>query len=139
MNICIPVLEDLGLESPVSAHFGSAPLFIIVDTETALCRPVLNQNLHHSHGMCQPLMSLAGEKLDGVVVGGIGMGAFRKLEAGGIRVFLSEFPTVSATLAAFKAGQLQPVTPQSACGGHGHGRQGDERQGNCHGQDPVSF
>ncbi len=34
MNICIPVNEDKGLQSPVCAHFGSAPAFMIVDTES---------------------------------------------------------------------------------------------------------
>jgi predicted Fe-Mo cluster-binding NifX family protein len=134
MNICIPVLEDKGLESPVSAHFGSAPLFMVVDTESGNCRPVLNRNLHHGHGMCQPLLSLAGESLDGIVVGGIGMGALRKLQAANIRVYLSMLPTIEATLAAFKAGMLEPVTPDTACSGHGEGQQGQTpgSQG-CHG------
>ena len=120
MNICIPVLEDKGLESPVSAHFGSAPLFMIVDTESGSCRSITNGNAHHGHGMCQPLQSLAGESVDGMVVGGIGMGALGRLQAANIRVYLSELPTVNATLAAFKAGALKPVTPQTACGHHGH-------------------
>ena len=136
MNICIPVLEDKGLESPVSAHFGSAPLFMIVDTESGNCRPVSNVNLDHGHGMCQPLLSLAGESVDGMVVGGIGMGALGRLQAANIGVYLSEFPTVNATLAAFKAGTLKLVTPQTACGHHGHGQQGQRAgsQGGCHGQ-----
>jgi predicted Fe-Mo cluster-binding NifX family protein len=140
MNICIPVLENKGLESPVSAHFGSAPLFMVVDTESANCRPVLNRNLHHGHGMCQPLLSLAGENLDGIVVGGIGMGALRKLQAANIRVYLSMLPTIEATLAAFKAGTLEPVTPETACGGHGERRQGQTAgsQG-CHGQGRSSL
>ena len=32
MNLCIPITEDQGLQSPVSGHFGSAPYFMIVDT-----------------------------------------------------------------------------------------------------------
>jgi len=136
MNICIPVLEDNGLESPVSAHFGSAPLFMIVDTESGSCRSIANGNAQHSHGMCQPLQSLAGERVEGMVVGGIGMGALGRLQAANIRVYMSEFPTVNATLAAFKAGTLKLVTPQTACGHHGHGEQ-DHRagsQGGCHGR-----
>ena len=135
MNICVPVLEDQGLESPVSAHFGSAPLFMIVDTESGACRPISNRNLNHGHGMCQPLASLAGEHMDGMVVGGIGMGALEKLRAANIEVYLSEFPTVAATLAAFKAGLLKLVTPQTACGHHaqGPGRHGGTASGSCHG------
>ena len=42
MQICIPVVEDKGLQSRVSAHFGSAPAFMIVDTESGACRAIAN-------------------------------------------------------------------------------------------------
>jgi predicted Fe-Mo cluster-binding NifX family protein len=122
MNICIPITEDKGLQSPLSPHFGSAPMFMIVDTVSGSCRAILNHNSHHGHGMCQPLASLAGEKLDGMVVGGIGMGALDKLEGRGIQAFLAEHPTVAETIEAFKAGRLRRVTPKTACAGHGRGR-----------------
>ncbi len=121
MNLCIPATEDRGLQSPVSAHFGSAPLFVIADTETGRLRTVPNRNLDHAHGMCQPLQALAGEGVDGVAVGGIGLGALERLQAGGIRVFLSEEPTVEATLSALKAGVLREATSATACRHHGQG------------------
>jgi len=124
MNICIPVTEDAGLESPVCGHFGSAPLFMIVDTETGACRAIGNQNQHHQHGMCQPLAALAGEQIDGIVVGGIGMGALAKLMSAGIRVYLAEHPTVVLSVEAWKNGTLSQVDPSMACGGHGHGAHG---------------
>jgi predicted Fe-Mo cluster-binding NifX family protein len=120
MQICIPVLEDRGLESRVSTHFGSAPAFMIVDTESRNCRLVGNSNQHHAHGMCQPLAVLAGENVDGMVVGGIGMGALMKLQAAGITVYRAMHPTVGETLAAFTAGSLGPVDRNEACAGHGH-------------------
>lgn len=123
MNICIPITEDKGLQSPVSSHFGSAPIFMIVDIENGSCRTIPNLNSHHGHGMCQPLTSLASEKLDGMVVGGIGMRALDKLQARGIQAFLSEQPTVADTVAAFKAGTLRRVTPETACSHHRHGVQ----------------
>jgi predicted Fe-Mo cluster-binding NifX family protein len=121
MNICIPVNEDLGLESPVCGHFGSAPLFMIVDTETSVCSTVVNSNQGHQHGMCQPLKSLAGLDFDALVVGGIGMGALSKLMAGNIKVFLAQQETVGLTVESYKTGQLKPVTPEGTCAGHGHG------------------
>lgn len=120
MQICIPVVEDLGLESRVSAHFGSAPGFMIVDTESGNARLIGNSNQHHAHGMCQPLAALAGETVEGIVVGGIGMGALMKLQAAGIMVYRAEHPTVGETLAAYTAGSLQPLGHDQACGGH-HG------------------
>ena len=119
MNICIPVDEDQGLQSPVCAHFGSAPAFMIVDTDSGSCRAIPNNNQHHGHGMCMPLASLQGEQIDGMVVGGIGMGALGKLNAAGIRVYISGHATVAETVAALEAGTLRLMQPDMACGHHG--------------------
>jgi predicted Fe-Mo cluster-binding NifX family protein len=126
MIICIPVTENRGLVSPVCAHFGSAPCFLIVDTDSGACRAIENQNLHHAHGMCQPLAALQGERLDGIVVGGIGMGALNKLMMAGLEVYQAQHATVDETLAAYKSGLLPMMTPASACGHHGH-QHGPER------------
>jgi predicted Fe-Mo cluster-binding NifX family protein len=120
VKLCIPVEEDLGLESPVCAHFGSAPYFMLVDAESGAHHLVVNRNAHHEHGRCAPLAALAGERVDGWIVGGIGMGALRKLEAASARVFRAEQRTVAANLAALAAGALRPVDPGTACAGHGH-------------------
>ena len=121
MNICIPVTEDKGPDSPVCAHFGSAPIFMIVDTGTGGMRAVENRNEHHAHGMCQPLQALAGEDLGGMVVGGIGRGALMKLAAARIDVYMSSEETVGETLEALKSGRLAKATLDMACGGHGRG------------------
>jgi predicted Fe-Mo cluster-binding NifX family protein len=121
MNICIPVEADNGLESPVCAHFGSAPAFMIVDIDTDGCRAIVNRNQHHGHGMCMPLQSLQGEQIDAMVVGGIGMGALNKLNAASIKVYISQHATVGEVVTAYKAGNLQPMQPGMACSQHGHG------------------
>ena len=142
MNICIPVDKDQGIKSPVCAHFGSAPLFMIVDTDTGDCRAIQNNNQHHGHGMCAPLAALAGQNIDGIAVGGIGQGALAKLMAGGLQVFFSQHATVEETVAALKAGTLPLVTPELACGHHGqsphgHGHHGPGEQGHGpHGSGP---
>lgn len=129
MNICIPITRDNGIRSPVSLHFGSAPIFMIVDTGSGACRAIANRNLNHDHGgMCQPIAQLAGEGLDAIVVGGIGMGALGKLKTADICVYFSEHPTVEETVAAFKAGTLREVTPATACAQHGNGPHGHAAQ-----------
>ncbi len=133
MKICIPVDEDKGAQSPVCAHFGSAPLFIVIDTDTGDSQTIENKNKNHQHGMCQPLSSFDGIALDAVVVGGIGKGALSKLRSAGIRVFLSKFDTVDEAIAAHKAGTLEQVTPATACGHHDHGGAGGCGHGD-HGQ-----
>ena len=66
MHVGIPIDEDRGLESRVCQHFGSASLFMIVDTDSGACRAVRNENAHHAHGTCQPPLALRGEGLDGL-------------------------------------------------------------------------
>lgn len=121
MNICIPVEKDEGLDSIVCAHFGSAPVFLIADTASRACRAVANANQHHGHGMCAPLASLQGERIDAIVVGGIGAGAMGKLAAAGITVHLAEHAAVRETVDAFVAGTLPVMGADRACAHHGHG------------------
>jgi predicted Fe-Mo cluster-binding NifX family protein len=129
MQICIPVIENNGLQSRTSDHFGSAPFFMIVDTDSRACRALANRNEHHAHGACQPLVALAGERVDGLVVKGIGRGALARLQGSNIQVLLCDAPTVEGTLAALGAGRVSPVTPDMACGGHGHGHAHQHQHG----------
>ena len=130
MHICIPVIRDKGLESRVCEHFGSAPVFMIVDTDTGTCRPIVNHNAHHGHGMCQPLSALGSEAIDGFVVGGVGRRALERLRESEIQVFQAEHATVGETLAAFKAGSLRPVPLEAGCAGrHGHEHWHDHGRG----------
>ena len=121
MNICIPANKDEGLQSQVCAHFGSAPVFMIVDTDSGSCRAIRNNNQHHGHGMCMPLASIQGEHIDAMAVGGIGMGALNKLNAANIQVYISEHATVAETVTALKAGKLKLMQPNMACAQHGQG------------------
>ena len=137
MNIAIPIEQDQGLDSPICGHFGSAPLFAIVDTDSGAVRVKQNQNQEHAHGQCRPLRALDGETVERVVVGGIGPGALFKLEKANIEVYRAQGATVSETLAALEAGQLARVTADSACNhghGHGHGHGGGGGGGCGHGQ-----
>ncbi|HRY29266.1 MAG TPA: NifB/NifX family molybdenum-iron cluster-binding protein [Elusimicrobiota bacterium] len=120
MKLCLPVLKNAGFSSPICAHFGSAPFFLIVDTETLSLKTIPNANQHHAHGMCQPLAVLGKEKFDGIVVGGIGAGALNRLRSAGIAVYKTAFPSLKETVSAYNQGQLPEVTPDMACAHH-HG------------------
>ena len=118
MKICIPVAECKGLESPVYGHFGSAPLFVEVDTETMAVEPISNQDHGHVHGSCNPMKAIAGRKPDAVLVGGIGPGALVGLRQAGIAVFLAPQGTVADAVRMFNAGELAELERQATCGGH---------------------
>ena len=133
MRICIPVLDDCGLESPICEHFGSSPAFMLVDTETGACRAVSTHNLHREHGACAPLTTLFDLGVDAFVVAGIGRGALGRIAARGAQVFRGRHATVGETLQAFRTGTLRPVSLDEACAGHGHGHGHEHDHGHHHG------
>ncbi len=118
MNLCIPIEEPEGVKSKVYGHFGSAPFFLIYDTEQKNSRVLENGNQHHSHGMCQPLQALANEKLGAVVCQGMGARAVQKLNEGGIRAYRVSSETVEGIVKDFLAGALQEITVENACQQH---------------------
>ncbi|OQY48398.1 MAG: hypothetical protein B6242_02545 [Anaerolineaceae bacterium 4572_78] len=91
MKLCIPIKKDDGFESIVFSHFGSAPAFLLYDTEKEDMRIVSNSNQHDKHGTCHPIRALGSEKVDVVIVGGIGRRAISK--------FSQQPPTRSGRLA----------------------------------------
>ena len=121
MKLCFPVERPEGLQSRVYGHFGSAPAFVIVDTETSRVDAVTNRDQHHQHGRCSPLKALDGHAVDAVVVGGIGRGALTGLSRAGIRVFAAHPGTVAENLSLWEKGHLPAWDPDQVCGGHGQG------------------
>lgn len=119
MKICFPVQQDEGFDSSVYNHFGSAPVFVVVDTETNGIASIHNRDQHHVHGACNPLKALDNQKVDAIVVGGIGAGALTRLNQMGIAVHRSQAPTVRENVSLFAAQQLPVLTMQGCCGGHG--------------------
>jgi predicted Fe-Mo cluster-binding NifX family protein len=120
MKLCIPVSDTNGLDSAVCGYFGSAPAFIIVDTDTLSVETISNNNAHHAHGQCQPLAAISGRQIDAIAVSGIGAGAIGKLHAAGIKVYKVQHPTVRETADAMKKGLLSQMDAKGACGGHAH-------------------
>jgi predicted Fe-Mo cluster-binding NifX family protein len=118
MKLAIPVEEYQALNSVVYSHFGSAPLFVLVDTDTLGIEPLHNDDQHHAHGACNPVRALAGQTVDAVVVGGIGAGAISGLRQAGIKVYRSPVQTVAEAVAQFNVGQLPEIELHQACGGH---------------------
>jgi predicted Fe-Mo cluster-binding NifX family protein len=120
MKIAFPVARNEGMVSPVFGHFGSAPFFMVVDTETSQFESIPNADLHHQHGQCQPLAALNGHTVDAVVVSGIGSGALRKLVAAGVRVYHGIVGSVSENLTMIQNAKLPEFDVSLTCAGHNH-------------------
>jgi predicted Fe-Mo cluster-binding NifX family protein len=120
MKLCIPTMDDKGLQAVPSVHFGSAPFFTFVDTDTGEVEAQRNGGDHHAHGACRPLDFLGTRSVDAIVCRGLGRRAFSRLESGGVAVYVSLEKDVEATVAAFKDGRLRHLTSEEACQGHDH-------------------
>jgi predicted Fe-Mo cluster-binding NifX family protein len=121
MKICFAVEKDQGINSAVYGHFGSAPAFLMVDTESGSVATVGNRDMIHAHGACNPIMAIGGQSVDAVVVGGIGAGALNRLNAEGIQVYAARAETVSQNVDLLKEGKLPVLTLQHSCAGHQQG------------------
>jgi predicted Fe-Mo cluster-binding NifX family protein len=121
MKICFAVEKDEGINSVVYGHFGTAPMFVMVDTDTNGVGTVGNQDAGHEHGACNPFQAIGGQAVDAVVVGGIGAGAISGLNARGIKVYRAGAETVGENVDLLKNGKLPLLTMQQACGGHAGG------------------
>ena len=76
-------MEDKGLESSVSLHFGSAPYFAFIDVEEGqvvgfYVKENEGAKLSHKKGI-QAADLLVSEKVDVVLSGGVGEGPFHVL------------------------------------------------------------
>jgi predicted Fe-Mo cluster-binding NifX family protein len=118
MKVCFPVQNDEGIESKVYNHFGSAPMFVVIDTDSNALATIHNTDQHHSHGACNPMKALDNQKVDAIVVGGIGAGALTRLNQMGITVHRAQAITVKENAALFTARALPVFTLQGCCGGH---------------------
>ena len=120
MRLCIPAADACGLDARAHGHFGSAPCFVLVDTESGAFSTLDNRRAEHRHGHCDPAGAIAGADVDAVLCHGMGRRALEKLSAAGIEVFTAAGDDVSSMLQAFRSGAAQRLAADDACAGHGH-------------------
>ncbi|OQW99454.1 MAG: diguanylate cyclase [Desulfobacteraceae bacterium IS3] len=120
MKVAFPTQENIGFDSMVYSHFGSARFFIIVDEKTGDSETVENSDSNHIHGQCNPVGALGGKKVDAVVAGGIGGGALNKLTSAGIKVYRGVEGTISENLEMIKAGKLPGYSAGHICNHEHH-------------------
>jgi predicted Fe-Mo cluster-binding NifX family protein len=121
----MPVNTSAGpaAEASVYGHFGSAPRFVIYDTESRIYEVAENLGKDHEHGQCNPFRSIERESIDALVTGGIGMRALELLFARNIRVFRATGErTAAEVVSSFQDGRLKEIALEEGCSHHGcHG------------------
>ncbi|NTW28179.1 MAG: nitrogenase molybdenum-iron cofactor biosynthesis protein [Coriobacteriia bacterium] len=109
MKVCFPVMADEGTASQIYGHFASAPLFVIVDTDTLQSGSIANCDPEAPLVGCDPFRALRHQALDGIVVGGIGDESVRVMNICGFRVFRASSSSVAENLTLFEANGLPEV------------------------------
>ena len=121
MKVCVPIIEDKGLHSPVSDHFGRAPMHLLVESETMewieLPRTESCED-DESHEHCLPVKKLLQHGVEVVICKGIGRDAVSKLLSNDIAVYQTEAMTVVKAVEHWFDNQLPFVDSNRMCGGH---------------------
>jgi predicted Fe-Mo cluster-binding NifX family protein len=118
MKICMPVLEDKGMDSVVHGHFGSAPCFAVYDSETKNVAFSPNNEADHEHGSCMPVNALRTLGAQAVLCRGMGIRAANHLVAAGIKPFLVEAETITEAIGKYERREIRVLDEQTSCHAH---------------------
>lgn len=118
MRVSFPILEDRGMASGVYDHFGSAPMFLLIDVVTDEIAGVITAEPNQEHRGGSAVAALAAHDVTAVIVGGIGHGALSKLHNAGIRVFKAQNGSVAENLRLLKDRALTEFVPGEPCETH---------------------
>jgi predicted Fe-Mo cluster-binding NifX family protein len=123
MKICVTTMGDDGLEERVAPHFGRAPTFTVVDSDTGEVNVVKNTG-NHMGGSANPPDLVGSTGADVLLCVNLGRGAIGGLRVRGITVYTGASGTVKETMVMFESGELSPADENSACAGHHGAREG---------------
>jgi predicted Fe-Mo cluster-binding NifX family protein len=117
IRIAIPSELPGGLEARRSGHFGRAECFTLVDVEDgAVAQVQVVANAPHTEGGClTPVMALAEQMVDALVVDGIGGRPLQGFNEVGITVHAGVGFDVRTTVDAYLQGGLPVMGLEGAC------------------------
>ncbi len=103
--------QGADMESEIDQRFARARCLIEVDLETGAHEVVDNtQNLEAMQGAgVQAAQNVVARGVEAVLTGHCGPKAFRVLQAAGVKVCVGLDGKVSAAVAGYKAGDIQPT------------------------------
>ena len=122
-RIAIPSMQAGGLEGKRSGHFGHCDTFTLVDVKDGTIEKVTTiANQDHVQGGCMvPVNLLAANRVNALVVGGIGMRPLMGFRQAGIDVYHDDQrPDIRPVVEDLIAGKLTAISNDQVCGGGGH-------------------
>ncbi|SNS20905.1 Predicted Fe-Mo cluster-binding protein, NifX family [Humidesulfovibrio mexicanus] len=118
--IAIPSEMPGGLEAGVGQHFGHCDVYTIVEAQDGKVQNVRTLPcVPHQQGGCMaPVNHLAGNGVNVLIAGGMGMRPLMGFQQVGVQVYFGAgAPTVGHAVTAFLQGQLPAFTTEFTCGG----------------------
>lgn len=113
MRVVIPVLDETGLDSQLSDHFGRAPYFAVVDInergEIIRQKTVPNVSEHFG-GTGRPPDRILQLKPDAVITYGMGPRGLSIFQNADVAVLRATVNTVREAIAAYNKGKLEELT-----------------------------
>ncbi len=118
-RVAIPVVENAGLESRLSKHFGKSRGFIVVNSDGSDC--VHFQTADVLRGSeCAPIQAMVERGSRAVLCFRMGRGALARIHEAGLLIYQAKGGSkVFDVLKAFSCGDC-PDLPDSCLCSHGH-------------------
>ena len=121
-KIAIPSQTPGGLDAGLGAHFGHCDLYTVVTVENGTIEQIeVIPNVPHQQGGCMaPVQHLAGNGVNRLIAGGMGLRPLMGFNQMGIEVYFGgESRTVGEAVQAMLAGKLPQFQQDHTCGGCG--------------------
>lgn len=122
VRIAVPSEGEGGLDGLRAGHFGHCDVFTLIDVEDGQIKEVsILANKEHVQGGCMvPVQLLAENKVQQLVVGGIGMRPLMGFKQVGIDVFYDgERREIRPVVEDMIKGSLSMIGDDQVCGGGG--------------------
>ncbi len=117
--MCIPVMDNLGVSSPISQHFGKTPYFAMITMEDNEIKDlrIVESLGKHVGGTMTPAEAVANTKANVLICGNLGSKAIQMLGQMGIIVYVGASGTVESALEQWKSGFLNLADDSVGCRG----------------------
>ena len=121
-RIAVPSMENGGLDGQRAGHFGHCDVFTLIDVKDGEIEQVttLNNKEHVQGGCMVPVNLLSENRVNALIVGGIGMRPLMGFRQAGIDVYHDAArPEIRPVVEDLIAGNLSIIGDDQVCGGGG--------------------
>ncbi|MGD0424135.1 MAG: NifB/NifX family molybdenum-iron cluster-binding protein [Candidatus Bathyarchaeia archaeon] len=120
IKLAIPCTGQASLQARVSPHFGHCHSYAIVTIEEGKVKTI-EPTSNKEHSDCsEPVRALVANKVNLMLVGGMGMRPYMAFKELGIEVRCGVTGTVAEAVQSYLKGETLPMSQDAMCKCHGH-------------------